>query len=134
MKPSVMAIVARVCALFDVDSDTLLGNGRRRDFVLARHAAWWLCRKRLGLTYVALGDEFGVDHSSMIVACNKFEAKLADPDRYPWLIENVSILIEQLKVDAPMLVATPSGNPFWRRPPVPVTGDEAPLKLVRGGK
>ncbi len=132
MKPSVIAIVSRVCALFDVDSNDLLGKGRRTDFVIARHTAWWVCRKRLGLTYVALGAEFGVDHSSMIVACNKFEAKLAQPDRYPWLVENVSTLVQQMQIDAPYLAET---NPFWRRPVVPVTGDEAPpLKLVRGGK
>ncbi len=134
MKPSVSAIVSRVCALFDVEIDAVLGKGRREDIILARHVAWWAVRKRLGLTYPAMAAEFDVDHTTIQNGLRSIAKKFEDPERYPMLVENVSTLVQQMATETPAIL-NQQGNPFWRRPVTPVTGDEAPpLKLVRGGR
>lgn len=58
------------CHHFDVTGDALLGRGRDRATVDARHVAMWLMRDG-GRPYAEIGRELGVDHSTVIYAVRR---------------------------------------------------------------
>jgi hypothetical protein len=54
----------------------LCGKSHQRHLVLARHLVWWIGRKRCGLSLRQIGDEFGVDHSSVLCAVRNLAPRL----------------------------------------------------------
>lgn len=65
-------IVAKVAEKTQLKQADILGPSRKHDFVMARMAAMYLCRIRLGLSYPEIGRLFGGrDHASVIYAIKK---------------------------------------------------------------
>lgn len=59
-------IIKRISEHFDIRAEDILGAGRTRDFVLPRHLAMYLCRKKLKLPYSQIGEVFSRDHSTVM--------------------------------------------------------------------
>lgn len=67
----------------------ILSKNRRQEFVLARHAAMFLCRVKLGLSYPELGRIFGgMDHSTVMHGIKKIQKlRASDSDMHKLLTE-----------------------------------------------
>ncbi|HEY4831838.1 MAG TPA: chromosomal replication initiator protein DnaA [Waddliaceae bacterium] len=59
-------IIQRVSEHFEIRPEDLLGEERTRDYVLPRHLAMYLCRKKLNLPYTKIGEVFSRDHSTVM--------------------------------------------------------------------
>lgn len=53
----------------------IIGHCRRKPIVLARHVAQWLSFRLLGLSMAEIGRRYKVDHTSVIFAVRKIDAK-----------------------------------------------------------
>lgn len=60
------AIMMAVCVALRVEKKALIGRGRPRELVEARHIAFYLMRKLTGLTLTQIGEIFNRDHSTVI--------------------------------------------------------------------
>lgn len=87
-------IVSRVSERFQVDSKALLGAGRKKPLVTARHVAIYVCRKLVMTHLLEMARFFGKDHSSILHAEKtvseqmKFDARLQ---------ESVAFLLKEAK-------------------------------------
>lgn len=67
-------IVLHTAEFYALHVKDIRGKGRTAKVVLARHISMYLCRKLMGLSYVAIAEFFGgKDHTTVIHACNKIE-------------------------------------------------------------
>jgi chromosomal replication initiator protein len=72
------AILGRVTAAFGVTEKDLLGPRRLRAILVPRQVAMYLAREVGGLSLPRIGAGFGRDHTTVLHACRKVEADLAD--------------------------------------------------------
>lgn len=84
-----LRLFALVAAHFAVPPAELAGTSRKREIVLARQAAMYLCRQKLGLSYPELGRLFGGrDHATVIHSIKKIEQlRQVDNDLHNLLTE-----------------------------------------------
>lgn len=82
-------ILLRVGERLDVSLPEMVGQSRRHEFVVARQAAMFLCREKLGLSYPELGRIFGGrDHSTIIHGIRKIQQlRKTDKDMHNLLTE-----------------------------------------------
>jgi chromosomal replication initiator protein len=74
---SVMAIIRRVAAAYEIEPQCLLDKNRSKTVAEARQVAMWLCRRELGLSYPELGRCFGNrDHSTVMHSVRRVETQL----------------------------------------------------------
>ncbi|MDR1777398.1 MAG: chromosomal replication initiator DnaA [Desulfovibrio sp.] len=67
-------IIAGAAQVFGVRVEDILSDKRNSETTLARHAAMYLCRRKLRLPYADIGREFeGRDHSTVIYAFNRIK-------------------------------------------------------------
>jgi chromosomal replication initiation ATPase DnaA len=66
--------VERIAKRHHVTTSEMLGRRRLAHVVRARHAAWRELRAR-GLSYPAIGELWGVDHTTVLAACTKAVAE-----------------------------------------------------------
>ena len=71
-------IVERTAAAFGVKPKDLLGPGRQRTVLMARQVAMYLAREAAKLSLPAVGAAFGRDHTTVMHACRKIAAAIAD--------------------------------------------------------
>jgi hypothetical protein len=93
-RPSSRQILAvrEVAAAFDVDPDALLGKARRREIAAPRAIAYYVLRRRFGLSYKQIARVFSRDHSTIIYGVGAAEGRI---ERSAQLAEIVHRLIEQ---------------------------------------
>ncbi len=73
-KPTVENIRRAACAYFGVAEDLVLGRGRNREIVQARHVGMYFSKKLSGHSLATIGRYFGgKDHSTVIHACRCVE-------------------------------------------------------------
>lgn len=70
---TVADLVAQAARVFNASPEDIMGQSRKPDPVMARQAAMYLCRKKMGLSFPELGKAFGRDHSTVIHAIKKIE-------------------------------------------------------------
>lgn len=75
-KPTIRQIQNAVCNHFRIGRRDMLSESRMRHLVDPRHIAIALSRKIGGRSYPMIGREFGRDHSSIINACQRIEARI----------------------------------------------------------
>lgn len=84
-----------VAAYFDVDLPDLIGKGRSKEVVLARHVAMYLCRELTGSSYPEIGSKFGGrDHSTVISACEKIADMIKQNDPVVRVINEITERLE----------------------------------------
>lgn len=71
--PTLEKIVEQTARAFNVTADEIRGVSRKPETAMARQAAMYVCRKKLGLSYPELGRAFRRDHSTVIHAVKKIE-------------------------------------------------------------
>lgn len=78
-----------ICDYYNITNEQLVGNSRVSNLTTPRFIAIYLCRKLIqGITYEEIGEEFGNrDHSTIINACIKIEAKINEDQAYKLIID-----------------------------------------------
>jgi chromosomal replication initiator protein len=79
-----VSLIQRVVAdYYGLTKQQLISKSRTSNIANARQIAMYLCRYLIDLPFVKIGDEFGKrDHSTVMSACKKVEAKLKKEDFY----------------------------------------------------
>jgi chromosomal replication initiator protein len=83
-RPSVTLerIIAETADFFGVTVADLCGPGRGRALVHARQTAMYLCRDLTDLTLVRIAEAFGRDHSTVLHAVQRIQARMAEQRRF----------------------------------------------------
>jgi chromosomal replication initiator protein len=77
VKPS--AILRAVTSHFHISTNTIRGESRKREYVLARHIAMFLMKSELNVPYAEIGHTFGGrDHSSVMHAVSRIEKDMKE--------------------------------------------------------
>jgi chromosomal replication initiator protein len=84
----------RTCAAaFGLTEAELIGRSRLRELTQARHAACYVLRHRLGLSFAVIGRMLGGrDHTSVLYAIRQTEARIARDVRLAVLIEGLLVV------------------------------------------
>ena len=89
-KTSLKMVLAAIGKEYDVSEKNLLGKGRQVEFVIARHAAMYLCRELTNSSLISIGKHFGNrDHSTVIHACKAIENKMKSDESLAARIKNL---------------------------------------------
>lgn len=87
-------IISEVAHTYNVSESDILSNRRTAELVLARQVAMYIARETTDLSYKAIGESFGKDHSTVLYNVNKIEDFLTDK---PFQKELVDDLIANLR-------------------------------------
>ena len=87
-------IIAEVAHTYNVSESDILSNRRTAELVLARQVAMYIARETTDLSYKAIGESFGKDHTTVLYNVNKIEEFLRDK---PYQKELVDDLIANLR-------------------------------------
>lgn len=90
-------IILEVARTYNVSESDILSNRRTADLVLARQVAMYIARETTNLSYKAIGESFGKDHTTVLYNVNRIEDFLKDK---PYEKELVDDIIKNLKGDA----------------------------------
>jgi len=69
-------IVSVVAKYFDVSVSEITKVGRRRETVFPRQVAMYIIRNETNLTWLAIGNFFNKNHTTVIAAYNYIEGKI----------------------------------------------------------
>ncbi len=86
-------IIEEVARTYNVSESDILSNRRTQSLVLARQVAMYISRETTDLSYKAIGESFGKDHSTVLYNVNQVEKFLADK---PYQKELVNDIIKNL--------------------------------------
>ncbi len=91
---SVEKIISEVARSYNVSENDILSNRRTASLVLARKVAMYITREITQLSYKAMGEAFGKDHSSVLYSVQSIEKFLQDK---PYEKELIDDIIKNLK-------------------------------------
>lgn len=109
---TVEAVQRAACKYYSVNHRDIVAKDRHKSIVHARHVAMWICVKRLDMSSVELGREFGDrDHTTVLSAVNKIEGWLNGFDqrhaaRLRREIEGVCAVLGRYRSDDPTELGT----------------------------
>ena len=86
-------IIAEVAKTYNISEADILSNRRTSALVLARQVAMYIARETTDLSFKAIGESFGKDHTTVLHNVNKIEEFLRDK---PYQKELVDDLIKNL--------------------------------------
>lgn len=87
-------IIAEVARTYNVSEGDILSNKRTAALALARQVAMYIARETTELSYEAIGNSFGKDHSTVVYNVRKIDAFLKDK---PYQKELVDDIIKNLR-------------------------------------
>lgn len=87
-------IISEVAKTYNVSEEDILSNRRTASLVLARQVAMFISRETTDLSYKAIGESFGKDHSTVLYNVSKIEEFLKDK---PYQKELVDDIIKNLR-------------------------------------
>ncbi len=87
-------IIAEVARTYNVSESDILSNRRTASLVLARQVAMYIAREATDLSFKAIGESFGKDHSTVLYNVDKIDKFLKDK---PYEKELVDDIIKNLK-------------------------------------
>lgn len=90
-------IISEVAKTYNVSEGDILSNKRTASLALARQVAMYIARETTDLSYKAIGESFGKDHSTVLYNVGKIEAFLKDK---PYQKELVDDIIKNLRSTA----------------------------------
>lgn len=70
-------IVVRICRGFNLTIDQLNSRSRKREYVVARNAAYYLARKHTDLSLQQIGERFNRKHSSVLKGITSLEQEIS---------------------------------------------------------
>lgn len=74
-------ILQAVSEFFGIRSEDLMGKAQTRDCVLPRQLAMYLCRNRLKMPFLKIGEFFSKDHSTVMSSVKVIQKGLDEDDR-----------------------------------------------------
>ena len=80
LEPTLANIGREVCRVFQISKNNLLSTRRNRDFVIARHAAFWLARELTPKTVGTIGAYYNRDHTTVLHGISRASVW---PEYYP---------------------------------------------------
>jgi chromosomal replication initiator protein len=67
-------VVEAVSRFFELTKTDILGFGRTKEIMTARHIAMWIMKNQISMSYPSIGNFFGGrDHSTIMHACKKID-------------------------------------------------------------
>lgn len=87
-------IISEVARTYNVSENDILSNRRTKNLVLARQVAMFIARETTDLSYKAIGECFGKDHTTVLYNVNQIDKFLTDK---PYEKELVYDIIKNLK-------------------------------------
>ena len=87
-------IIDEVARTYNVSESDILSNRKTAPLVLARQVAMYIARETTDLSFKAIGESFGKDHSTVLYNVNRIEEFLRDK---PYEKELVDDIIKNLK-------------------------------------
>ena len=82
-------IIAEVAKTYNVSEDDILSSRKTASLVLARQVSMYIARETTDLSYKAIGEKFGRDHSTVLHNCSKIEEFLKDKPFQKELVEDI---------------------------------------------
>ena len=74
--PTPSLIISEVCRFYSIEENVLRGTLKDKTTAEARQVAMYLIRNMTNLSYPDIGKEFGKDHTTVMHANKRVEAKL----------------------------------------------------------
>ena len=87
-------IIAEVAKTYNVSEGDILSNRRTQDLVIARQVAMYISKQTTDLSFKAIGEHFGKDHTTVLYNVKRIEDFLRDK---PYQKELVDDIINNLK-------------------------------------
>lgn len=87
-------IISEVARTYDVSENDILSRRRTAELAQARQIAMYIARETTELSYKAIGEAFGKDHTTVLYTVNKIEKFLKDR---PYEKEIIDDIIKNLK-------------------------------------
>ncbi len=87
-------IIGEVARTYNVSESDILSNRRTADLVIARQVAMYIARETTDLSYKAIGESFGKDHTTVLYNVGRINDFLRDK---PYQKELVDDIISNLK-------------------------------------
>ena len=82
-------IISEVSRTYDVSENDILSKRKTADLVQARQIAMYIARETTELSYKAIGDSFGKDHSTVVYNVTKIENFLKDKPSQKELVDDI---------------------------------------------
>lgn len=92
-------IISEVAKTYNVSEGDILSNRRTASLALARQVAMYIARETTDLSYKAIGESFGKDHTTVLYNVNRIEEFLKDK---PYQKELVDDIIKNLTTSSSM--------------------------------
>ena len=93
---SIEKIIAEVAKSYNISEADIVSNRKTAKLVLARQVAMYISRQTTELSYKAIGEKFGRDHTTVLYNCNQVEKFLKDK---PYEKELVDDIIKNLNLN-----------------------------------
>ncbi|MBO4734596.1 MAG: chromosomal replication initiator protein DnaA [Clostridia bacterium] len=91
---SVEKIIAEVAKSYGLSENDIISSRKTAKLALARQVSMFIARQTTELSYKAIGEKFGRDHTTVLYNCNRVEEFLRDK---PYEKELVEDIIKNLK-------------------------------------
>ncbi len=82
-------IIAEVAKTYNVSESDILSNRRTQALALARQVAMYIARETTNLSYKAIGESFGKDHTTVLYNVNRIEEFLKDKPYEKELVDDI---------------------------------------------
>jgi chromosomal replication initiator protein len=83
-------LIQTVAQYFDIETDGLVGNSRKKELVVPRQIVMYLMREELDASYPNIGQELGGrDHTTAMHACNKINREVEEDEKISRDIEMI---------------------------------------------
>ena len=82
-------IISEVARTYNVSENDILSNRRTAPLVLARQVAMYIARETTGMSFKAIGESFGKDHSTVLYNVDRIEKFLAERPYEKALVEDI---------------------------------------------
>lgn len=93
---TVEKIIAEVARSYNISESDIISNKKTQKLALARQVAMYIARQTTDLSYKAIGEKFGRDHTTVLYNCNRVEDFLRDK---PYEKELVDDIIKNLQLN-----------------------------------
>ncbi len=83
-------LIQTVAAYYDIETEGLIGNSRKKELVVPRQIVMYLMREELDASYPNIGQELGGrDHTTAMHACNKINKEVENDEKIARDIEMI---------------------------------------------
>lgn len=86
---SVEKIIAEVAKSYNISESDIISNRKTAKLALARQVAMYIARQTTELSYKAIGEKFGRDHTTVLYNCSRVEEFLKDKPYEKELVDDI---------------------------------------------